>query len=101
MSDDAVSTITTNEEPIDFTLPLAKHNIRVESYRGEQQLDAIRKLIDADLSEPYSVYTFRFFINDWPFLTFCVCVLFSNPPRYLNYILFFLKQFFFKKKSGF
>eukprot|EP01104_Vermistella_antarctica_P001720 TRINITY_DN11832_c0_g1_i1.p1 TRINITY_DN11832_c0_g1~~TRINITY_DN11832_c0_g1_i1.p1 ORF type:complete len:206 (+),score=49.66 TRINITY_DN11832_c0_g1_i1:230-847(+) len=40
--------------------------IRYEIYQDERQLVSITKLIDEDLSEPYSVYTYRYFINKWP-----------------------------------
>ena len=29
-------------------------------------MPAIRELIARDLSEPYSIYTYRYFINSWP-----------------------------------
>jgi peptide alpha-N-acetyltransferase len=28
------------------------------------------KMIEKDLSEPYSVYTYRYFLMQWPFLCF-------------------------------
>eukprot|EP00048_Salpingoeca_helianthica_P018816 m.243200 g.243200 ORF g.243200 m.243200 type:complete len:154 (+) comp27111_c0_seq1:58-519(+) len=37
-----------------------------EAYRDETQLPAIMGLISKDLSEPYSVYTYRFFIHSFP-----------------------------------
>ncbi|GAV53380.1 hypothetical protein ZYGR_0AI06640 [Zygosaccharomyces rouxii] len=30
----------------------------------------IKKLIDADLSEPYSIYVYRYFLNRWPELAY-------------------------------
>jgi hypothetical protein len=30
-------------------------------------------LIEKDLSEPYSIFTYRYFINDWPSLCILVC----------------------------
>lgn len=36
------------------------------SYRGEEDLPCIRALIDKDLSEPYSIFTYRYFLNQWP-----------------------------------
>ncbi|CCD22685.1 peptide alpha-N-acetyltransferase MAK3 NDAI_0A05300 [Naumovozyma dairenensis CBS 421] len=30
----------------------------------------LKKLIDADLSEPYSIYVYRYFLNQWPELAF-------------------------------
>lgn len=41
-------------------------------YTGEEQLPAIMELVGKDLSEPYSVYTYRYFVNNWPDLTFLV-----------------------------
>jgi peptide alpha-N-acetyltransferase len=35
-------------------------------------MNDIVKLIEADLSEPYSIYTYRYFINNWPSLTILV-----------------------------
>jgi peptide alpha-N-acetyltransferase len=32
----------------------------------------IVKLIERDLSEPYSIFTYRYFINNWPNLCFLV-----------------------------
>jgi len=44
--------------------------IEFESYTSELQMPAIIKLIQADLSEPYSIYTYRYFIHNWPNLCF-------------------------------
>lgn len=41
-----------------------------EQYKTEHQLAIIKKLMDEDLSEPYSVYTYRYFVNNWPEATF-------------------------------
>ncbi|KAL3234947.1 hypothetical protein RNJ44_02735 [Nakaseomyces bracarensis] len=35
-----------------------------------EHFDHLKKLIDADLSEPYSIYVYRYFLNQWPELTF-------------------------------
>ena len=35
-------------------------------YKDERVLPAIMKLISSDLSEPYSIYTYRYFIHNWP-----------------------------------
>jgi len=42
------------------------------SYSSESQLPLLTSLIEADLSEPYSVFTYRYFLNFWPHLTFMV-----------------------------
>jgi hypothetical protein len=39
-------------------------------YTGEEQLPSIQALIDRDLSEPYSVFTYRYFLLEWPHLCF-------------------------------
>jgi len=44
--------------------------IRYMSYQSELQMPSIMKLIQKDLSEPYSVYTYRYFIHNWPKLCF-------------------------------
>jgi hypothetical protein len=45
-------------------------------YSSELQLPGIMSLIENDLSEPYSIYTYRYFINNWPNLCFMVCFFF-------------------------
>lgn len=40
------------------------------SYTSELQMPDIMKLIQKDLSEPYSIYTYRYFIHNWPKLCF-------------------------------
>ena len=41
-------------------------------YVSENQLQLIMDLIDSDLSEPYSIYTYRYFLQSWPELSFLV-----------------------------
>eukprot|EP00931_Biecheleriopsis_adriatica_P067452 TRINITY_DN41593_c0_g1_i1.p1 TRINITY_DN41593_c0_g1~~TRINITY_DN41593_c0_g1_i1.p1 ORF type:complete len:215 (+),score=48.76 TRINITY_DN41593_c0_g1_i1:66-710(+) len=45
-------------------------DIRYEPYRDECDMPGIVTLIEKDLSEPYSVFTYRYFINNWPDLCF-------------------------------
>ncbi|KAK4313051.1 hypothetical protein Pmani_015572 [Petrolisthes manimaculis] len=47
-------------------------DLRVEyvNYENELQMSAIMRLIQKDLSEPYSIYTYRYFIHNWPKLCF-------------------------------
>lgn len=40
------------------------------SYESELQMPDIMRLIQKDLSEPYSIYTYRYFIHNWPKLCF-------------------------------
>lgn len=41
-------------------------------YESELQMPDIMRLIQKDLSEPYSIYTYRYFIHNWPHLCFMV-----------------------------
>jgi len=41
-------------------------------YESEKQMAGIMRLISKDLSEPYSIYTYRYFIHNWPHLCFLV-----------------------------
>lgn len=47
-------------------------------YVNEQSLPEITALIERDLSEPYSVFTYRYFIHNWPDLCILVCRLNSQ-----------------------
>ncbi len=46
--------------------------IRLVPYSSELQMPAIIRLIKEDLSEPYSIYTYRYFIYNWPSLCWMV-----------------------------
>ena len=46
--------------------------IRYVNYESEAQMPDIIQLIQKDLSEPYSIYTYRYFINNWRKLCFLV-----------------------------
>lgn len=46
--------------------------IEYVQYQSELQMPMIMKLIQKDLSEPYSIYTYRYFIHNWPKLCFLV-----------------------------
>ena len=37
-------------------------------YTDERQLPEVMKLVDGDLSEPYSIFTYRYFVRNWPHL---------------------------------
>ena len=45
-------------------------NITYVNYESEAQMPHIIELCQRDLSEPYSVYTYRYFINNWSKLCF-------------------------------
>ena len=46
--------------------------ISISRYRDETQLPAIMAIMAKDLSEPYSIFTYRFFLSGWPELCFLV-----------------------------
>ncbi|KAI1719564.1 acetyltransferase (GNAT) family domain-containing protein [Ditylenchus destructor] len=50
--------------------PNGRREITIEHYRDETQMPDIMRLIACELSEPYSIYTYRYFIHNWPGLTF-------------------------------
>ncbi|KAM6915621.1 N-alpha-acetyltransferase 30 [Xenentodon cancila] len=50
------------------------HGIRYVRYESELQMPWIMRLITKDLSEPYSIYTYRYFIHNWPQLCFLAMV---------------------------
>lgn len=47
-----------------------KPHIDYREYESELQMPSIMALIQKDLSEPYSIYTYRYFIHNWPRLCF-------------------------------
>lgn len=47
-------------------------SIKYVNYCNETQMPDIMRLIQKDLSEPYSIYTYRYFIHNWPQLCFLV-----------------------------
>lgn len=61
-------------ENLENTLNTQDHSpqdeINIVSYESELQMPEIMRLIQKDLSEPYSIYTYRYFIHNWPKLCF-------------------------------
>ncbi|KAL7648489.1 UNVERIFIED_CONTAM: hypothetical protein RMT77_000395 [Armadillidium vulgare] len=49
-------------------------NVKYVNYENEHQMEAIMRLIQKDLSEPYSIYTYRYFIHNWPKLCFLAMI---------------------------
>lgn len=47
-------------------------DVRYIVYTDENQLAPIMALVDRDLSEPYSIFTYRYFLHGWPDLCFVV-----------------------------
>lgn len=46
-------------------------NIQYLDYIDERNLPDIQQLVSKDLSEPYSIFTYRYFLHNWPKL--CIC----------------------------
>ncbi|KAJ2712131.1 N-alpha-acetyltransferase 30 [Coemansia spiralis] len=40
--------------------------ITFTTFKAESDLEPAIKLIDEDLPEPYSIYTYRYFVHQWP-----------------------------------
>jgi N-alpha-acetyltransferase 30 len=45
-------------------------------YTNESNLTEIQALVSKDLSEPYSIFTYRYFLHNWPKL--CICAYASS-----------------------
>lgn len=51
--------------------------IKFRHFQQEADLHALKELITADLSEPYSIYTYRYFVYRWPEL----CILATDEEK--------------------
>ena len=67
-----------NETEENKTKDVSERAIEYVLYESELQMPQIMKLITNDLSEPYSIYTYRYFIHNWPKLCFLVCILINQ-----------------------
>uniref|UniRef100_A0A3Q7I8C3 N-acetyltransferase domain-containing protein n=3 Tax=Solanum TaxID=4107 RepID=A0A3Q7I8C3_SOLLC len=61
-----METRSENEPEVDIKAP----EIKYVSYGGEHHLPLIMNLVDEELSEPYSIFTYRYFVYLWPQLSF-------------------------------
>lgn len=59
-------------------LPAELRYIQYDSSLEFKYLPSIRALISKDLSEPYSIYVYRYFLNQWGDLCFMVCIFMSS-----------------------
>lgn len=57
--------------------------IEYKQYESELQMQDIMRLIQSELSEPYSIYTYRYFIYNWPKL----CFLAAHGDEYVGAIV--------------
>ena len=69
-------------------LTVSTDEIKIVPYSSELQMPAIMRLIKEDLSEPYSIYTYRYFIYNWPFL----CWMVGSKSKLCHFNFFFLFQ---------
>jgi len=46
--------------------------VQYVDYSSEDQLAYIMQVMAAHLSEPYPIYTYRYFVNNWPRLAILV-----------------------------
>lgn len=61
-----METRSENEPEVD----IKASEIKYVSYGGEHHLPLIMNLVDEELSEPYSIFTYRYFVYLWPQLSF-------------------------------
>lgn len=60
----------TSEAATADTAPAPAAHITYKEYENELQMPDIMRVIQRELSEPYSIYTYRYFIHNWPKLCF-------------------------------
>lgn len=65
-----VTSLETEESPV-VSGSGPEDNIVYEEYRDERMLPDIQRLVSKDLSEPYSIFTYRYFVHNWP--EQCIC----------------------------
>lgn len=63
------SVTTSTDSTVNNPIP-EQQDIVYKVYENELQMPDIMRLIQKDLSEPYSIYTYRYFIHNWPKLCF-------------------------------
>lgn len=56
-------------------------DIMYVDYTDESMLQEIQTLVAKDLSEPYSVFTYRYFLHKWPSLCVCAYTRGENEER--------------------
>lgn len=82
-SEDVTATTTEPAENQNEAIETRPDGIRFVAYGTEKELPylpAIRQLISKDLSEPYSIYVYRYFLYQWPEL----CYMVASPRPLLD-----------------
>ena len=59
-------------------------NVEYRAFYEESDLSIIMDLVDVELSEPYSIFTYRYFINQWPDLCYLVRSSFPSVRQQLS-----------------
>ncbi|PVU98654.1 hypothetical protein BB559_001383 [Furculomyces boomerangus] len=70
MENDASKEIDRLLENVNLKNKLLKSDVEFIKYEHEDQLQGAINLITTELSEPYSIYTYRYFVGQWPELFF-------------------------------
>ena len=61
-------------------------NFIYKTYPGEEMIESIMEIISKYLSEPYPIYTYRYFLNLWPDCTIC-CYDKKNNNKFIGVIV--------------
>ncbi|RYH31973.1 N-acetyltransferase [archaeon] len=67
----------TNQHQNDPALMKMSEEIEYVDYKDESMIKDIMTLVSRDLSEPYSIFTYRYFLHTWPEL--CTCAFAKDP----------------------
>lgn len=49
-------------------------NLKIVAYSRNEEIEPMIKMIESELSEPYSIFTYRYFLINWPQL--CLLVIY-------------------------
>ncbi|KAL4402062.1 N-alpha-acetyltransferase 30 [Malassezia pachydermatis] len=79
----AVETVQVGEQE-EEALP---DKIEIVPYKDESDMDDVIRLIEAELSEPYHIYTYRYFLHQWPHLSFLAWAHVNNERKAVGVIV--------------
>ncbi len=85
------------DAPVERVFTTYQSPVRYEVYKCELQMPDIMKLMKTALSEPYSIYTYRYFIHNWPQL----CILAKAGQRCVGAIVCKLEMHHFNTRRGY
>ncbi|CAJ0585296.1 unnamed protein product, partial [Mesorhabditis spiculigera] len=74
-------------------------DVDLVDYKDESQLAEIMELITKDLSEPYSIYTYRYFIHGWPEL--CILAVDRETRKLVGTVICKLDGGPYKRSKGY